>query len=64
MEKETKYKLIIESGFYNSISLSNGGINQNSSSYIKAKGLYGNDYDKDSQKPNEKLVKDHEKSVV
>lgn len=43
---ETKYKFIVESGFYNSISLTNGGINQNSSSYIKAKGVYGNDYDK------------------
>lgn len=53
--KETKYKLIIESGFYNSISLSNGGINQNSSSYIKAKGLYGNDYDK-VLKNNDNLV--------
>ena len=42
----TKYKIIIESGFYNSISLSNSSFSSSSSKYLNAKGIYGNDYDK------------------
>lgn len=53
---ETKYKFVVESGFYNTISLTNGGINQNSSSYIKAKGVYGNDYDKVLKNNNNLVV--------
>ena len=48
----TKYTFILESGKYNSISLSTGGILSNTwwdtspTLYLKTKGIYGNDYDK------------------
>ena len=42
-----KYKLIIESGFYNSLALSSG--NNGSTKYINGIGVYGNDYDRVSQ---------------
>ncbi len=42
----TKYKLIVESGFYNTMSLTNGLISSTTSSYVEAKGIYGNDYDR------------------
>ncbi len=41
-----KYKIIIESGFYNSLSLANGSYNVTASRYLNGKGIYGNDYDK------------------
>lgn len=53
---ETKYKFIIESGFYNNLALTNGSISQNTTSYVKAKGLYGNDYDKVSRNNNNLIV--------
>ena len=46
---ETKYRLIIESGFYSGISLSNGASSNAGTSYIKVQGLYGNDYDRVNQ---------------
>ena len=52
---ETKFRLIIESGFYNNASLTNGGINQNTTSYVKSKGIYGCDYDR-VQKNNSNLI--------
>ena len=42
----TKYSLIIESGYYNTITLTNGPSNTNRNKYIEAKGIYGNDYDR------------------
>lgn len=42
----TKYSLVIESGFYNSMSLTMGAGNSNSNLYIKNKSVYGNDYDR------------------
>ena len=42
-----KYKLVIESGIYNSISLTNGATRYGGSTiYVKNKGVYGNDYDR------------------
>ncbi|MBE6149095.1 MAG: S-layer family protein [Firmicutes bacterium] len=46
----TKYKLIVESGYYNNITLTNGPSNTNRSKYIEAIGVYGSDYDKVSKK--------------
>lgn len=40
----TKYKIIIESGFYNSISLVNG--TDGPRAYVEMIGVYGNDYDR------------------
>jgi len=42
----TKYSLVVESGFYNTITLTNGPSNTNRDKYIEAKGIYGNDYDR------------------
>ena len=43
----TKYKMVIESGIYNSISLSTGASKYiNSTLYLKNKSVYGNDYDR------------------
>lgn len=42
----TKYRLVVESGFYNTITLTNGPSNTNRDKYIEAKGVYGNDYDR------------------
>ena len=42
----TRYKLVVESGWYNTVSLTNGNMNINISKYIEAKAVYGNDYDK------------------
>lgn len=43
----TKYKFMVESGFYNSLSLTNGAsTNSTSNIYIKNKTIYGNDYDR------------------
>lgn len=43
----TKYKLTIESGFYNSFSLSNGNaLILGSTIYVNGKGVYGNDIDR------------------
>lgn len=43
----TKYKLVVESGIYSSISLSTGASNYGSSAnYINNKSVYGNDYDR------------------
>lgn len=41
-----KYKLIVESGWYNNITLTNGPATTNRTKYIEAKGVYGNDYDR------------------
>lgn len=41
-----KYKLIVESGWYNNITLTNGPATTNRDKYIEAKGVYGNDYDR------------------
>lgn len=45
-----KYKLIIESGFYNSLALSSG--NNGGNKYINGVGVYGSDYDRVSQNNN------------
>ena len=51
----TKYKIIIESGKYNSISLSTGASNYSYSNiYINNKSVYGSDYDRAKQ-DNDKL---------
>lgn len=43
----TKYKLVIETGIYNSISLTNGATQYGGSTiYVKNKSVYGNDYDR------------------
>ena len=42
-----KYKVIVESGFYNSFSMGNGGrTSGHSTSYLEARAVYGNDYDR------------------
>lgn len=41
-----RYRLIVESGFYNNITLTNGPISTSSRTYIEAVGIYGNDYDR------------------
>lgn len=48
----TKYKVIIESGFYNSISLANASYSNSSSRYLNSKAIYGNDYDKVTKNNN------------
>lgn len=54
-----KYSLIIESGFYNVLSLSNGSVYDNyswntSNKYIMNKSIYGSDYDR-VKKDNDKF---------
>ena len=48
IDNTIKYHLEVESGFYNSIVLTNGQprTNINNNKYIEAKATYGNDYDK------------------
>ena len=41
-----RYKLIVESGFYNTITLTNGAGTTNRNKYIEGVGQYGNDYDR------------------
>ena len=51
----TKYKLVIESGLYNSLSLSTGATTSTWSAptiYINNKSIYGNDYDRVSNNNN------------
>ena len=45
-DNTVKYKLIVESGLYNTITLTNGPVYGSMNKYIEAIGLYGNDYDK------------------
>jgi len=45
----TKYRLTVESGFYNTITLANGPSNNNNNKYIEGQGIYGNDYDRAKQ---------------
>ena len=46
----TKYRLIIESGAYNNIVLTNGPMySTRYNIYIAAQGVYGNDYDRATQ---------------
>ena len=42
----TKYRLIVETGLYNSISMSAGGVGTSYTNYIEARAIYGNDYDR------------------
>ena len=42
----TKYKLMVETGFYNALSLTNGTVDTDYTDYIEARGVYGNDYDR------------------
>ncbi len=42
----TKYKLMVETGFYNALSLTNGTVGTDYTDYIEARGVYGNDYDR------------------
>lgn len=51
----TKYKFVIESGKYNSGSLSQGYVQDDYTNYIEAKGTYGNDYDRVSNN-NDNLI--------
>ena len=48
----TRYRFVIESGFYSSLSLTGGS--RNVSTYIDGVGIYGNDYDR-VKKDNSKL---------
>lgn len=41
-----KYRLIVESGWYNTITLINGPITTSGNKYVESQGIYGNDYDK------------------
>jgi len=50
----TKYRLTVESGFYNTITLTNGPSNNNNDKYIEAQAIYGNDYDR-ANKNNDNL---------
>lgn len=54
----TKYKLIVESGHYSSLSLTNGATTSTwnaTTNYVEAKGIYGNDYDRISLNNNNLL---------
>lgn len=45
----TKYKLIVESGEYSSLSLTNGATTSSwsaTTNYVESRGVYGNDYDR------------------
>lgn len=47
----TRYRLMVESGYYNNMSLTNSGGN---TSYLKGQAIYGNDYDR-ANSDNSKL---------
>lgn len=42
----TKYRLIVESGFYNNVGLANGNTSSTTATYIEGQGIFGNDYDR------------------
>ena len=42
----TKYRLIIESGYYSVFAIGNGPVGTNYTNYISSKAIYGNDYDR------------------
>ena len=49
-----KYKFMLETGIYNSISLSTGAMNDTSATaYLSNKSIYGNDYDKAQNNNND-----------
>ena len=51
----TRYRLIVESGFYNNITLTNGPNSSSNAKYIEALGIYGNDYDRANSNNNNNL---------
>lgn len=53
----SKYRLMVESGYYNSLSMSNG-YGSSGNSYIEGQAIYGNDYDRVSN-VNDKLLVDY-----
>ena len=42
----TKYRLIIESGYYSSFAMVNGPVGTSYTDYVEPKAIYGNDYDR------------------
>lgn len=44
-----KYRFTIESGYYNTITLTNGPSTTSRNKYVEAQGVYGNDYDRASK---------------
>ncbi|MBR7042174.1 MAG: hypothetical protein IKI04_01600, partial [Bacilli bacterium] len=53
-----KYKLVIESGVYNAVSLTNGALSNNyyqTENYVEMKGVYGNDYDRVAKDANDRM---------
>lgn len=52
-----KYQLIVESGYYSTITLANARISSTSMSiYLHARGLYGSDYDRARNENNDLIV--------
>ena len=51
----TKYRLTIESGFYNNLGLANGNTSSTTANYIEGQGVYGSDYDRASNN-NDNLI--------
>lgn len=45
----TKYRIVVESGFYNTLTLTNGASTTNRNKYIEGIAQYGNDYDRASK---------------
>ena len=53
-----KYRLIIESGVYNAVSMTNGALNNQYTqpvNYVEAQAIYGSDYDRVNNSDNSKL---------
>lgn len=48
----SRYKLMIESGFYNSLSLTNGAVGNGAMAFLEMYGIYGNDYDRVDENNN------------
>lgn len=55
----SRYKLMIESGFYDSISLTNGTVGNSYMSFLEMYGVYGSDYDRVNNEDNTKLDVSH-----
>jgi len=55
-DSPTKYRDIIESGYYNAGSVTNGSISSGGTIYVLAKGIYGNDYDRVNNNNNNLII--------
>ncbi|MGM9879256.1 MAG: beta strand repeat-containing protein [Bacilli bacterium] len=48
----TKYRLMVESGFYNNMAIGNGATGTSQTIYMEGEAIYGNDYDRASDNNN------------